>query len=166
FYDTRGRISTFDPLLYEPRMVVNSSGLPQGPPVGGFVQAGNVIPQYDLSDVPNVDKSLVTSIDRNDFAPRVGFAYSPLASSRLVVRGGYGIFFSRGSSGPLNNGIQSPPSYIVRTRVGSAIDNPFFDVPSLDQFPMFIEGATLTGVYFDRNTRMPYFHQYNLSTQY
>jgi len=166
FYDTRGRISTFDPSLYKPRMVVGNLGLPQGPPLGGFVQAGNVIPQYDLPDVPNVDKSLVTSIDRNDFAPRVGFAYSPLASSRLVVRGGYGIFYSRGSSGPLNNGIQSPPSYIVRTRVGSAIDNPFFDVPSLDQFPTFIEGATLTGVYFDRNTRTPYFHQYNLSTQY
>jgi hypothetical protein len=166
FYDTRGRISTFDPPLYQPRMVVNNSGLPQGPPVGGFVQAGNVIPEYDLPGVPNVSKRLVTRIDRNDFAPRVGFAYSPLASSRLVVRGGYGIFYSRGSAGHYNNGIQSPPGYIVRTRVASSIDNPFFDVPSLDQFPTFIEGATLTGVFFDRNARTPYFHQYNLSTQY
>lgn len=166
FYDTRGRISTFDPSLYKPRMVVSNLGLPQGPPLGGFIQAGNVTPQYDLPDVPNVDKSLVTSIDRNDFAPRVGFAYSPLASSRLVIRCGYGIFYSRGSSGPFNNGIQSPPSYIVRTRVASAIDNPFFDVPSPDQFPTFIEGATLTGVFIDRHTSTPYFHQYNLSTQY
>jgi len=66
----------------------------------------------------------------------------------------------------LNNGIQSPPTYIVRTRTASRIDNPFFDVPSLEQFPTFIEGATLSGVFFDRNTRTPYFHQYNLSTQY
>ena len=166
FYDTRGRISTFDPALYEPRMVVNNAGLPQGPPIGGFVQAGNVIPEYDLSDVPNVSKRLVTSIDRNDLAPRVGFAYSPLASSRLVLRGGYGIFYSRGSSGPLNNGIQSPPNYIVRTRATPPIDNPFFDLPSLDKFPTFVEGAALTGVFFDRNARTPYFHQYNVSTQY
>jgi hypothetical protein len=166
FYDTRGRISTFDPSLYRPRLVVNNAGLPQGPPAGGFVQAGNVIPEYDLPDVPNVSKRLVTSIDQNDFAPRLGFAYSPRVSSRFVVRGGYGIFYSRGSAGPLNNGIQSPPNYIVRTRAASPIDNPFFDVPSVDQFPTFIEGAALSGVFFDRNLRTPYFHQYNLSTQY
>ena len=166
FYDTRGRISTFDPSLYKPRMVVNNLGLPQGPPVSGFVQAGNVIPEYDLVDVPNVSKRLVTRIDQNDFAPRVGFAYSPLASSRFVLRGGYGIFYSRGSAGPFNNGIQSPPNYIVRTRTASLIDNPFFDVPSIDEFPTFIEGAALSGVFFDRNTRTPYFQQYNLSTQY
>jgi hypothetical protein len=166
FYDTRGRISTFDPSLYRPRLVVSNAGLPQGPPAGGFVQAGNVIPEYDLPDVPNVSKRLVTSIDQNDFAPRLGFAYSPRVSSRFVVRGGYGIFYSRGSAGPLNNGIQSPPTYIVRTRAASPINNPFFDVPSVDQFPTFIEGAALSGVFFDRNLRTPYFHQYNLSTQY
>ena len=163
FYDTRGRISTFDPTLYRPRILVNNAGVPQGPPAGGFVQAGNVIPEYDLAEVANVSKRLVTNIDRNDFAPRIGFAYSP---SRFVVRGGYGIFYSRGSTGPLNNSIQSPPNYIVRTRAASPIDNPFFDVPSLEQFPTFIEGAALSGVFFDRNSRTPYFHQYNLSTQY
>src|SRR5258705_4799059 len=52
-YDTRGALATFDPELYRPRMEVDASGNPVGPPVGGFVQAGNVIPQYDLADVPN-----------------------------------------------------------------------------------------------------------------
>ena len=33
--------------------------------------------------------------DKNNFAPRVGFALSPLASDKLVFRGGYGIFFGR-----------------------------------------------------------------------
>jgi outer membrane receptor protein involved in Fe transport len=33
--------------------------------------------------------------DKNNFAPRFGFAYSPLKSDKLVVRGGYGIFFGR-----------------------------------------------------------------------
>jgi Carboxypeptidase regulatory-like domain len=32
--------------------------------------------------------------DKTDFAPRVGFAYSPFGSQRLVVRAGYGRFFS------------------------------------------------------------------------
>jgi hypothetical protein len=165
FYDTRGRISTFDPTLYRPRQrVVN--GIPQGPPVGGFVQAGNVIAQYDLPDVPNVGKRVVRSLDPNNFAPRLGFAYAPLASSRLIVRGGYGIFYSRGSSGPFNNGIQSPPTYLVRTRAAPSLDNSFFDLPAPDKFPTFVEGATLTGVFLDRNIRTPYFQQYNASVQY
>ncbi len=36
-YDTRGRLTTFDPALYVPR---SQNGAPIGPPVGGFVQAG------------------------------------------------------------------------------------------------------------------------------
>jgi outer membrane receptor protein involved in Fe transport len=33
--------------------------------------------------------------DKNNFAPRFGFALSPMASDKLVLRGGYGIFFGR-----------------------------------------------------------------------
>jgi outer membrane receptor protein involved in Fe transport len=32
--------------------------------------------------------------DNNNFAPRFGFAWSPLGSRRLVVRGGYGLFYT------------------------------------------------------------------------
>ena len=77
-YEKHGALSTFDPALYQPRMVVDGSGNPVGPPLGGFVQPGNVIPQYDLPDVPNVGKRVLHSVDPNNFAPRIGFAYSPL----------------------------------------------------------------------------------------
>ncbi|MBI1745634.1 MAG: TonB-dependent receptor [Acidobacteria bacterium] len=33
--------------------------------------------------------------DKNNFGPRFGFAWRPLTSDRLVVRGGYGIFYAR-----------------------------------------------------------------------
>ncbi|MDX6306644.1 MAG: hypothetical protein QOI77_3613, partial [Blastocatellia bacterium] len=62
-YETSGGYSTFDPALYKPRMEVDSTGLPVGPPVAGFVQAGNVIPQFDLPDVPNVGKRVLNSVD-------------------------------------------------------------------------------------------------------
>jgi hypothetical protein len=48
--------------------------------------------------------------DMNDFAPRVGFAYQPGGSSKLVVRGGYGIYYQVpnvnyfGDNKPGNNG--------------------------------------------------------------
>src|SRR5206468_945886 len=164
-YDTRGRITTFDPALYKPRLLV-VDGIPRGPPLGGFVQAGNVIPQYDLPDVPNVGKRIVKSIDPNNFAPRVGFAYSPFESGRLVVRGGYGVFYSRISVTHVAIAIQLPPNYVVGRRTNPPFANPFFAVPSSDKFPTFLPGIDLATPIYDRNLRTPYFHQYNASVQY
>ncbi len=60
-----------------------------------------------------IDSAIATSVradnnhtlngqDLNNFQPRIGFAFSPLDSNRLVVRGGYGIFFDRPSAAFIN----------------------------------------------------------------
>lgn len=168
-YEKSGALSTFDQALYKPRMEVDSSGNPVGPPIGGFVQAGNVIPQYDLPDVPNVGKRLLTSVDPNNFAPRLGFSYSPLDSEQLVVRGGYGIFYSRPSTSYIGIAINAPPMYTIRRSPAGAtvpVADPFFPLPSQDQFPTFVEGVALAGQVFDRGLRTAYFHQYNASVQF
>lgn len=168
-YEKNGALSTFDPALYRPRMAVDASGNPVGPPVGGFVQPGNVIPQYDLADVPNVGKRVLRSNDPNNFAPRLGFAYSPLDSGRLIVRGGYGIFYSRSSLIYLIVGVNAPPLYAIRrSAVGGSVPfaDPFVSLPSQDQFPTFVPGVALAGQVFDRNLRTPYIQQYNTSVQY
>ncbi len=167
--ETRGGMSTFDPALYKPGMEVDSSGAPVGPPVGGFVQAGNVIPQWDLPEAPNVGKRLLRSVDPNNLAPRIGFAYSPLESGRLVVRGGYGIFYSRPSTSYIGTSINAPPLYTVRrSPAGTAIPfaDPFFALPSQDQFPTFVKGVALAGQVFDRDLRTAYIQQYNAGFQY
>jgi hypothetical protein len=167
--ETNGALSTFDPALYVPRMEVDANGNPIGPPIGGFVQAGNVLPQYDLPGVPNVSKYLLTSIDRNNFGPRVGFAYSPFDSARFVLRGGYGIFFSRPSTAYIGTAINAPPLYTIRRSapgVTVPFANPFFPLPMQDQFPILVRGVALAGQVFDRDLRTAYFHQYNASVQY
>jgi hypothetical protein len=146
-YDTRGRITNFDPALYKPRLAVNSNGNPVGPPIGGFVQAGNVIPEYDREDVPNVSKRVVRSVDPNNFAPRIGFAYTPRDTGRLVVRGGYGIFYSRVSTLYLAQGILLPPNYIIGRRTNPPFAAPFFASPTVDKFPIFVSGIDLLGSY-------------------
>jgi hypothetical protein len=166
-YETRGALSTFDPALYQPRMQVDSSGNPIGPPLGGFVQAGNVVSQFDLTSVPNVSKRVVDSVDPNNFAPRVGFAYSPRDS--LVVRGGYGIYYSRPSNAYIGTAINAPPLYTVRrSPAGGTVPfaDPFFPLPSQDQFPALVSGVALAGQIFDRGLRTAYFHQYNAGVQY
>jgi outer membrane receptor protein involved in Fe transport len=168
-YDTQGRISTFDPSLYKPRLLVNAAGLPQGPPIGGIVQAGNPIPQYDLPDVPNVGKRVLRSVDPNNFGPRVGFAYAPLDSGRLVLRGGYGIFYSRSGFVSINNSLFSPPFYLQAFSANASIENPFVlsvPLPAQDQFPILVPGFPLFGFTFDRNNRTPYVQQYNASAQF
>ncbi len=164
--DTRGRLSTFDPSLYKPRPQVDDKGNPVGPPIGGFVQAGNVIPQYNLTDLPKVTNGVVRSIDATNFAPRIGFAYSPLNSGRMAVRGGYGIFFSRATFQYVSSGVTVPPTYILGKKMGRQVDDPFFPVPPVEQFPTFVPGIALSGTVMDRNIRTPYVQQYNLSTQY
>ncbi len=164
-YDTLGRLTTFDPALYVPRQQVQN-GNPVGPPIGGFVQAGNVIPSLDVPSAPNVSKYVVRSIDPNNLAPRLGFAYSPLRTNRFVVRGGYGLYYSRATFAYASASAQLPPMFIVGVRNGAPFDAPFFAVPAQSQFPTFVPGIPLAGPAFDRGLRTPYVHQYNLSVQY
>ncbi|MFP5263538.1 MAG: TonB-dependent receptor domain-containing protein [Blastocatellia bacterium] len=102
--------------------------------------------------------------DKNNIAPRLGFAYSPLASDKLVVRGGYGLFFGRTPAIMLGtahsqNGIQ----VINLTFTGSAIPvypNRFAAIPT---------GAALPppNIYvFAPDYVSPYTQQWSLGTEY
>src|SRR6516225_5834547 len=161
-YDTRGRLTTFDPALYLPRA---QNGAPIGPPLGGFVQAGNVIPRFDLLGVPNVSKYIVRSIDPNNLAPRIGFAYSPAPSGRLIVRGGYGVYYSRATFAYASMSAQLPPMFVLGVRNAAPFDAPFFNVPPQSQFPTFVPPIPLAGPAFDRGLRTPYVQQYNMSLE-
>jgi hypothetical protein len=69
---------------------------------------GHYVPHQQACDAPGVtftngaavitakDASLPKSLVNTryvDFAPRFGFAWRPLGGNRMVVRGGYGIFY-------------------------------------------------------------------------
>lgn len=167
--EKNGAIATFDPDLYKPRMAMDASGLPLGPPVGGFVQAGNVVPSLDMPDIPNVGKRVFKSIDPNNFAPRVGFAYVPRLSSRLAFRGGYGIFYSRLPTIYLGTTINSPPLYALgRNPLNTTVSfaDPYYPLPLQDQFPKVVTGISWSGTAFDRGIRTPYLHHYNFSVQW
>lgn len=53
--------------------------------------------------------SRLVETDYSDFAPRIGFAYSPLDSGRFVIRAGYGIYYSRQTA---SNGLSFNPPFI------------------------------------------------------
>jgi Carboxypeptidase regulatory-like domain len=163
-YDTEGRIGGFDPSLYQPRMEVDANG-PVGPPVGGIVMAGNALPQYHLPGVPLIGKRILKSIDPNNVGPRVGLAWSPLNSDRLVLRGGYGIFYSRPSFIYLGLNYFAPPFYATSLSFGQTLENPFPNAIPPDQFPLVESGISLTGSIMDRNNRTPYIQQFNAAVE-
>jgi Carboxypeptidase regulatory-like domain/TonB dependent receptor len=164
--DTKGRIGGFDPALYRPRMELDSNGFPVGPPTGGIVMAGNAIPQYDLAGVPKVSNSVLRSVDPNNFGPRLGFAWSPTFSDRLVIRGGYGIFYHRPSFIYLGLDLFAPPFYATFLSYGQSFAHPFPSALPENQFPVIEPGIALTGTIMDRNNRTPYFQQFNASVEY
>jgi len=118
-----------------------------------------------LPSVPNVNKYLVRSIDPNNLAPRIGAAYSALSSGRLVVRGGYGIYYARATFAYASASSQLPPMFILGVRNGAPFDDPFFKVPAPSAFPAFVPPISLAGPAFDRGLLTPYVQQYNLSLE-
>ena len=80
--------------------------------------------------------------DRNNFAPRLGFAYTPhlagfhdlFNNDRMVIRGGFGIAYNRIPAAPLNN-VRGNPPFFARYSIccGTSGSNPAtqdgFDTP-------------------------------------
>jgi len=59
----------------------------------GYVQNFNPV-KGDFEFPPFTKNSPIYNTDRDNFAPRFGFAYRPFADNKTVVRGGYGVFFN------------------------------------------------------------------------
>jgi len=165
-YETQGRIGGFDPELYRPPSDVDGEGFPAGPPAAGIFEAGNALPQYSVPGVTRVGNRVIKSIDPNNFGPRVGFAWSPLASGRLAVRAGYGIFFARPSFFYLALEYFAPPFFLDSETSGQPFSTPFATAPPESSFPLVQPGSTIAGWSIDRNARTPYSQQFNANLQY
>jgi hypothetical protein len=137
----------------------------------------NVGLRYDLQKmkkptISNPDAALLAAgintgqlkTDKNNFAPRLGFAWNPLASNKLVVRGGYGIYFGRTpaimlATATSNNGLQ----VISVTFTGSAM--PTFP----NRFSSLPTGGTAAAAnifFFAPDYVSPYTQQWSLGVEH
>jgi hypothetical protein len=100
--------------------------------------------------------------DHNNLAPRFGFAYAPFVNQKLVVRGGFGVYYDLVTQ-ITSNLVANPPLTLTNAVF---LPGPYPDVlaqlrtqPSID--PPY--GAA-TGVPLE--IRTPYSYHYNLNVQY
>lgn len=101
--------------------------------------------------------------DRNNWAPRLGFAWTlPGSNQQTVLRGGYGVYFDQSPLAPSEGLYFSQPYFDFRLFVTSefyplTLSNPF---PA--DYPIPIPGSSFT---FERNLRTPYMQHWNLQVQ-
>ena len=111
--------------------------------------------------------------DGNNFAPRIGFAYSPFGTNRTVVRGGWGVFYANTPSILIgtalsNNGINvqtltftgaAVPSY-PNTICGAPTAAPSCGAPPFG-------ASSLPTIYeFKSDYQQPMVQQYNLQVEH
>jgi hypothetical protein len=160
----------------------------------------NIIPGLHSTVFPNAPSGLVfpgdkgaprgvNFPDRDNFAPRFGFAWDPLGNSKTSIRGGFGIFYDilKAEDNFQDNG--QPPFFAgTFLNFSPLASNPSADVPYLAQ-PFTSTGATnpfpskpvdhninfaaagilpfgLSSIFLDDpHLQTPYTYQYDLSVQ-
>ncbi len=100
--------------------------------------------------------------DRNNWAPRIGIAWSPGSGYRTVLHAGYGIYYDQSSLAPGEGLYFNKPYYDLRF---------FYPLPGFpltvydpfpEDYPLSIPGSALG---FDRRLRTPYMQQWNLTVE-
>jgi outer membrane receptor protein involved in Fe transport len=128
------------------------------------VRTGQVLPS-DQSPIDGLWRQ-----DKDNFAPRLGFAWDVNGDGRTALRGGYGMAYERNFGNVTYNVLFNPPEFLI-----ASIDAPT-DVPTQ---PIYVDNAGpfggVAGVvktiprgsvrHVDQNIQTAYAHVYGLSFQ-
>src|SRR5262249_16979482 len=110
--NAQGNIASFFPRFYDPAkapQVSRSNGAitpGTGDPYNGIAILGSGFPDFAKGRLPQANDPSLQSLfrgipaggsdtNRNNWAPRVGFAYDVFGDGKLAVRGGFGVFYDR-----------------------------------------------------------------------
>ncbi|MGP8244208.1 MAG: hypothetical protein ACLQVN_06785 [Bryobacteraceae bacterium] len=133
-----GRFSDIYPNLLNPNPSAAGS-------LQGVVVASNFAGTLPSGVTQTSSNTVYNSVGDKDFGPRVGFAWKMLPnSSRVVLRGGYGVYYSTITGQVQTQNTTTEPFGLLRVLQATAnsvatLANPFPSPPtSLASFPVFV----------------------------
>jgi outer membrane receptor protein involved in Fe transport len=128
---------------------------------------------YPAIDPSNPYQAINTVIpvapDKNNVAPRIGFAYTPhlgnwLSNGNTVIRGGFGIFFDSDFTNIATNEVQSAPNAVAGTlqqTTGNGLPNATTLIPTIPK--VLNAQSSVTSVV--KNLVSPYTEEWNLGIE-
>jgi hypothetical protein len=166
FGDKLGRNSSFD-------IGKADATPPPGGSVAGYVVASN-FPGVAPAGVQRASNAFGNDgAGQNTLAPRIGFAWQ-IAPSAVVLRGGYGMYYSRPTGQAFYQNLFGAPFSVFRLNAGTAnaqatFQDPFAQpFPTPESFPMFpaYSPTTTTTIYsIAPSFRPAIVQQYSLNVQ-
>ena len=168
FNDELGRNSSF-----------NINAVDRNPPstgsVAGYMVAANYAGTLPSGVIRADNDSATFGKGQNGFAPRIGFAWQPSRwTSRVVIRAGYGMYFSQPTGQAFFQSVLGAPFSTTRATLGTAnaaatFSNPFaqpFPTPSFfPQFPAYSPTSSIAIDTVSPDLRPAIDQQYGMNVQ-
>lgn len=156
YTDVQNRLTLFDPDFPGGRLLIS-----------GTSQA--YIPGQEVVDTGVRTPRGLVPTDTNNWGPRVGLAFRPLGSARMVVRAGYGIFYEIIELQDLRTFVRNPPFgeviQLTSDQLGAADDPAVLRVEEL--FPARGTPRARPNVFTpSKKYSDPYYQQWNFGVQY
>jgi len=158
-YDRYDRMSNFVPGLG--KIIVAS----RAPDVVATVARANLQQVVGFASDVGLPRSLVRG-DYTNLAPRAGFAWRPGNKTKMVVRGGYGIFYTGALLNPIRNDLQNSFPYLTTESYSRNSSRP--DLLTLSTpFPTdrLTVGGTDTSKGYETDPATGYLQSYNLTLE-
>lgn len=159
--DALGRQSTMNLADVNPNPPASGS-------IDGYVVASNFAGTVPAGVLQSPNTSALDNTGENDWEPRLGFDWQLPHSRRLVLRGGYGIYYTRTTGEPYVQLLSTPPFGLYRQLAYIPPATPATALPPAPTFPQFLPYSpttTLSPIVFAPQFEPAHTQNYGLNLQ-